>query len=220
MGSPVSASALTASWAGVDVGGRRKGFHVAVVDRERVLELVTIERPDEVAEWLSARRPDLVAVDSPRSAAPLGESSRQGERELARARVCNIRWTPDKPGLASNPVYYEWIIHGLELYDALDRAELEAIECFPTATWSRWAGARGDRRRGEWSQAALESLGLALPARRLSQDDRDAIAAALTARAHTDGATESFGDIVVPLTRTDSITNVFAPAGERVPVLP
>jgi hypothetical protein len=33
---------------------------------------------------------------------------------------------------------------------------------------------------------------------RLSQDDRDAIGAALTARAHGQGETESFGAIVVP----------------------
>jgi predicted nuclease with RNAse H fold len=215
----VSEPAVGRSWAGVDVGGRRKGFHVALVDRGRLLELASLRRTEEVAAWLSARRPELVAVDSPRSAAPPGETSRPGERELARSRVCNIRWTPDEVGLASNPVYYEWIQHGLELYAALDQAGLAAIECFPTASWSRWAGPRGDRRRGEWSQASLESLGLALPARRLSQDDRDAIGAALTALAHADGATEAFGDIVVPLLRTNIDATLSRAPRERVPVL-
>jgi predicted nuclease with RNAse H fold len=200
------------SWAGVDVGGRRKGFHVTLIDRHRVLELTTLARPDEIAAWLATRSPQLVAVDSPRSPAPVGQRSRPDERELTRARVCNIRWTPDEAGLKSNPTYYEWIEHGFELYDAVSRAGLEPIECFPTASWTRWAGRREGRRRGEWSQAALESLGLALPARRLSQDERDAIGAALTARAHADGATEMFGEIVVPRALTP------APP-ERVPVL-
>jgi hypothetical protein len=54
--------------------------------------------------------------------------------------------------------------------------------------------------RGAWSGAALADLDLAgLPDRRLSQDDRDAVAAALVAELHTEGRTRAFGEIIVPV---------------------
>ena len=186
------------TWAGVDVGGRRKGFHCAVVSDTELLELGAARTVEDAVAWLTARRPQLVAVDSPRTPAELGERSRAGERALVAAGICNIRFTPDRAGLAGNPVYYEWIEHGFELYEACVRARLDVIECFPTASWTRWAGARAAARRSDWTHAALLATGLeGLPAR-LTQDERDAVGAALTARAHAHGLTENFGDIVVP----------------------
>ena len=134
------------------MGGRRKGFHCALVDEEA----------------------------------------------LVAAGVCGIRYTPDRARLAGNP-YYEWIEHGFELYDTCRAAGLDVVECFPTASWSRWAGPRLQRARGGWTAAALAQRELRGVPRRLSQDHRDAIGAALTARAHERGETEMFGEIVVPL---------------------
>jgi predicted nuclease with RNAse H fold len=96
-----------------------------------------------------------------------------------------------------NP-YYEWIRHGLELYEALEAAGLPAIECFPTASWTRWAGRRGSTGRARWSAAALTARGLDGLPRRLGQDGRDAIGAALTGRCRDQGRWEAFGRIVVP----------------------
>jgi hypothetical protein len=84
------------------------------------------------------------------------------------------------------------------LYHELRQAELAAIECFPTASRTRWGGSRGKRRRSEWTQAILRRIALLNVPATLSQDNRDAIAAALTARDHDAGKTERFGDIVVP----------------------
>jgi hypothetical protein len=121
-------------------------------------------------------------------------------RELARA-ICGIRWTPERSRLAGNP-YYEWVEHGLELYDALAAAGIardRLLEVFPTAAWTVLAGPRAGRPRSDWSAAALADLGLAgLPSRRLGQDDRDSVAAALVARLHTEGRTRAFGEIIVP----------------------
>ncbi len=146
----------------------------------------------------------MVGVDSPRTCAPPQERSRPDEREFAQAKICNIRWTPPATELAGNP-YYGWIEHGLELYAALAAAlpGTELIEVFPTASWTVWAGPRAGRDRIAWSAAALAAIGPAgLPARRLSQDDRDAVAAALTARLHGEGRARSFGEIVVPAERS------------------
>jgi predicted nuclease with RNAse H fold len=185
------------TWAGVDVGGRRKGFHVAIVDRHRLREPpVNLKDPDEVVVWLRRWRPRLVAVDSPRTPAPPGQRSRQEERAFAGAAICGLRYTPDARAIRAN-AHYEWVAHGLALYDALESAGFVAIECFPTASWTRWYGDR-EGPRAAWSTAALASRRLGHVPPRLSQDGRDAIAAALTARDYKRGRCEAFGDIVVP----------------------
>ena len=116
--------------------------------------------------------------------------------------ICGIRWTPDESKLGANP-YYEWIVCGRELYAALEREgkrhRWKIIEVFPTASWTVWAGRRGKQRRARRTRQALGALALSgLPSRRLNQDDRDAIGAALTARLDSEGRVQTFGEIVVP----------------------
>lgn len=188
-----------ATYAGVDVGGRRKGFDVALIDAVRLTRLERFSDAGEVAAWLRAQAPQLVAVDSPRRPAPPGARSRPDERELA-ATVCGIRYTPDERTLRAphRSDYYGWIRNGLDLYAALERAGLSVIECFPTATWTRLYGPRGTRPRAAWSRDALASVGLQGMRPQTSQDARDAIGAALTARLHAQGRTVRCGLIVVP----------------------
>lgn len=185
-------------WAGVDVGGRAKGFHVAMLGGEGVL--LGPERVATVAEVVALLRtwsPAVIGVDAPCATAPAGATVREDERALARA-VCRIRWTPSREKLDGNP-YYGWVLHGLELHAALDDGPWEVLEVFPTASWTVWGGPRGRRPRGAWSAAVLDRFALdGLPPRRLGQDDRDALAAALTAREHAADRTRRFGAIVVP----------------------
>jgi hypothetical protein len=191
-----------AIFTGVDVGGRRKGFHVAAVEGRRLVAGPRqLRKVDEVLAWIEEIRPRAVGLDSPMTCAPVGEASRTGERALAK-EVCGIRWTPEEGRLAGNP-YYEWIVHGRELYAALEagksRGGWRAVEVFPTASWTIWAGPRGKRRRAGWTREALDDLELeGLPSRRLNQDDRDSIAAALTVQLNGQGRTRSFGEIIVP----------------------
>ena len=100
--------------------------------------------------------------------------------------------------LEGNP-YYEWIVEGLRLYEALAREPVEVIECFPTASWTRWHGSRDGRRRAAWTREALAALELEGVPSRTNQDKRDAIAAALTARDYHQGHFDAFGDIIVPI---------------------
>jgi predicted nuclease with RNAse H fold len=182
-------------WAGVDVGGRRKGFHTAVVDAGGLVAgPIRVAAVEEVEGWLRRFRPKVVAVDSPRSPAPDGSRSRECERDLRRA-VCGIRYTPSEALLADNP-YYAWILNGLELYAVLTRTGSTVIECFPTASFTRWAGVRGRETRARWSRSSLEAFGFPLVPH--GQDGRDALAAALTAQCFDEGSFEAFGDIVVP----------------------
>jgi predicted nuclease with RNAse H fold len=193
-----------AVWAGVDVGARRKGFHVAAVDGRRVVHgPVNVVSVAAAAELLVSLRPVVIGIDSPRRPAPAGSRSRACERSLA-GRVCGIRYTPDADALVSGGSYYAWIRNGLALYAALAGVgaglQCRVVEVFPTASWTRLHGPRGSLPRAAWSHAALASLGLkALPTRRLSQDDRDAIGAAWTARlCSLPDAIEWFGEIAVP----------------------
>jgi predicted nuclease with RNAse H fold len=97
--------------------------------------------------------------------------------------------------------YYAWIIEGLTLFSALAAGIAEVIEVFPTASWTRWHGARGRQTRAAWSRQGLAALGLAGVPARTNQDQRDALAAAVTARQHSLGLTETMGGIVVPAAR-------------------
>jgi predicted nuclease with RNAse H fold len=181
---------------GVDVGGRRKAFDAALVEGQRLIGWRKRQSVDDVVAWAASAKPSVIAIDSPRSCAPPSWTHRPGEKEL-RDAVCGIRWTPSSAKLDGNP-YYEWIVEGLRLYEALRQQSARVIECFPTASWTRWHGARNGRRRSVWTREALAAVELRDVPRRTNQDMRDAIAAALTARDYEQGRFELFGEIVVP----------------------
>ena len=193
-----------ARWIGVDVGGKRKGFDCAVIDGHRLMALLGGLRLEAVIKLVDAERPAVVGIDSPRCCAPTGRTARDGERVLART-ICGIRWTPDRATVEGNP-YYAWILEGLKLFESLADRDVKLIEVFPTASWSRWFGPRGSRSRALWTGQGARRLGLNGIPSRTNQDERDAIAAAVTARQHTDGMTEALGEIVVPTS---------GPAGEQ-----
>jgi len=191
--------------AGVDVGGERKGFHAAarrgcgIVSEPRQCPEAT-----DVVEWVKEIRPTCIAVDSPAKGAPAGETRRRDEAAFAEEKICGIRWTPDEDVMRNRQRdrYYNWILRGFDLYGALNRLEIEVIECFPTATWSICFEPRHGRRRAAWSRDALASLGLSdMPSRRLNQDDRDALGAAYTAMLWTQSPRQARrvgDDLVIP----------------------
>ena|SRR5262245_4192919 len=92
-------------------------------------------------------------------------------------------------------------LRDLTFFDALASHGVEVIEVFPTASWTRWHGKRGSQSRAAWTRQGLAALGLEGVPERTNQDQRDAIAAAMTAHQHSQGLTEAIGDIVVPACR-------------------
>lgn len=97
--------------------------------------------------------------------------------------------------------YYAWIVEGLALFDALATHDVEVIEVFPTASWTRWQGKRSSQTRAAWSRQGLAALGLDGVPPRTNLDQKDAIAATVTARQYTLGLTETLDAIVVPAGR-------------------
>ena len=198
----------------MDVGGRRKGFDVAVIDGRQLIELRDHLDEGGILDLVGEHAPAVVAIDSPRCFAPDGQTSRDGERRLAR-EICGIRWTPDEA--RANGDYYEWIHEGLKLYRALEsQPGPEVIEVFPTASWTRWLGPRGRQSRATWTTDGLTTRDLDGLPTKTNQDQRDAIAAALTARQHTAGATEALGELIVPVSRVSPAS--FDEAVPRLPV--
>ena len=100
----------------------------------------------------------------------------------------------------ANP-YFAWIVEGLALYAALAAADVPVIEVFPTASWTRWHGPRGPLTRAAWTHDGLTRLRMSSVPERTNQDQRDAIAAKMTAQQHTRGLTQEIGEIVVPAGR-------------------
>lgn len=199
----VSTRKAKGPWAGVDVGARNKGFHVAILDQHGyVCGPQRFATGRDVIAWLAAHDPSLVAVDSPRRPAPAGNKSRPEEKQIAR-EVCGIRYTPDRKSLEGGSDYYAWILNGFSLYRSLRQARGAGrpIECFPTATWTRLGGPRGGKPRGTWSAGILAGLGLKGLRSRMNQDERDAVAAAYTAYLADEGMCEEFGDLIVPRPR-------------------
>jgi hypothetical protein len=94
-------------WLGVDVGGKRKGFDVAVVDDRRLLTLAPRLDRHAVIALVQRDTPMVVAIDAPRSCAPDGHTARAGERLTgswtrwsgSRGAASRARWSTS--GLAS-----------------------------------------------------------------------------------------------------------------------
>lgn len=169
---------------------------MALVEDQRLVGLRQRQSVEDVVAWVASAGPSVVAVDGPRSCAAPGRTHRPEEKAL-RDAVCGIRWTPPRSQLDANP-YYEWIVEGLRLYDALASQPVDVIECFPTASWTRWHGPRDGRRRSVWTREGLAALALEDVPPSTTQDMRDAIAAALTARDYEQRRFQAFGEIVVP----------------------
>lgn len=185
-------------WLGVDVGAERKGFDAALIDTQlQLVELGSRLDVGAVAQVIRRNNPEVVAIDSPRVAAADGARHRECEL-LLNSSVCGIRWTPDTKRLGSSP-YYAWILCGLKLYEAVTSIQGPCvIEVFPTASWTRWLDPRfGSRAR--WTREGLRHLPLTGVPARTNQDQRDAIAAALTAWQFSKNQCELFGEIAVPL---------------------
>lgn len=139
-------------FAGIDVGGSSKGFHlVGLCDGDEITSF-RASTPDQAVEKIKQWSTISVAIDAPISWAKDGKS-RACERAL---EVSGIRCfkTPSR-NLAGEKPFYDWVKHGLMLYDALRaagyysickpeglRQEKILMETFPHAIATRLQGAR------------------------------------------------------------------------------
>jgi len=162
---------------GIDVGAEVKGFHVAIVDGDRVIRLFRANNPEQIARELKA--PSVIAIDAPSRALITGPDTRQAERELRQAGY-RIQWTRRQPPAPT------WMENGERLWVTLRAAFPEAtiIETFPTAAWGRLSESALEAPLAVWAEVD----------RATRSDSLDAIVAADVARRWSLGQATAFGN--------------------------
>jgi predicted nuclease with RNAse H fold len=210
-----STDAACITTVGIDVGGPRKGFHaVALRNGAYAGDLASCE-VQQVADWCrSAVQASVIAIDAPCSWSSDGHA-RPCERELMQKGIwcfsspsCQKAHAPHRTG------YYDWMLRGEELYQALEVTHplLSALpltgnacfETFPHAiTWHLRGGNANARAKRSQRRALLAQAGLD-PTPFTNIDLVDAALCALTAhhlasgRPCTGYGVASTGLIVVP----------------------
>jgi predicted nuclease with RNAse H fold len=196
-------------WIGVDVGGDRKGFDLAIIDDAGLLSLRGRLNCADVAGIVEDVNPLVVAIDSPCCCAARGQTTRECERTLAR-RICGIRWTPEAAAVNASD-YYGWVIRGLELYGALQSVAVDVIEVF-----RQRPGPDGSASGGLGRARSGPAMGCPGSAERCADPDQPGPAGCGRGRAHGSPTqcrlTESIGEIVVPLAEAGPSTGQIAPA--------
>jgi methylated-DNA-protein-cysteine methyltransferase related protein len=177
--------------AGIDVSATR-GFDVAILDDERRLTLLAkakdLDAVTVIARGLPAE--SVVAVDAPpapaRGLVADGKRYRVAEQELHKLGV-SLYPTPPSEAEA-----HAWMREGFALFEILAKSGFPAffegparsgvsLEVYPHLTYRTLAGAvRGKVSKIEWSRSALKRRVSGVP-KDATQDQLDAVAAALTA---------------------------------------
>jgi predicted nuclease with RNAse H fold len=124
--------------AGIDIGGRRKGFHAVITNKGQYHSRFKSSSAVEMASWVHSFNPAIIAIDSPCKFAASGKS-RKAERDLMQAGIHSF-FTPVEE-IARNSSFYGWVLNGNELYQSLKYPIFDGdyestgfcIETFPNA---------------------------------------------------------------------------------------
>jgi predicted nuclease with RNAse H fold len=191
------------AFAGVDVGGVRKGFHLAVLRGKTIVSIERLADASLVCRRCLETNAAAVAVDAPCGWSSSGRS-REAERAMSRHGI-RAYSVPAKT-LARLDGFHAWMLQGEAAYAALQphfplwtapAGPSEPPFCFETFPHAitcallgrivRGADKSSDRR------AVLKLAGIQLPQRTLSQDDVDACLCALAAQLAASGDALVFG---------------------------
>ncbi len=191
---------------GIDVGGKRKGFHGVALDGNRMIGKIHSCEVDELIHWCTQDvNADLVSVDAPCRWAKDGKSRPAEQQLMARRIQCYS--TPLRPIAVVHPTnFYGWVLQGEELYAALERhfplytgQKLEVsricFETFPHAiTWHlRGGDAVGElkavQRRELLQEAKIDTASFH------NMDFIDAALCALAAKSFSENDFSLYGEV-------------------------
>ena len=200
---------------GIDVGGKRKGFHAVALRDGKFFEQITSCCPTEIADWCFSINPAVIAIDAPCKWS-LNGSSRLAERDInIGGEIIQCFKTPTCERASNNQSgFFGWVLNGHDLYEALsshyplfdekvNETKRTCIETFPHAVVCTLAGrVVSARLKAKTRREALRNAGYddsELP----NIDFVDAALCAITAKAFLDDKYSCFGDpeegfIVVP----------------------
>jgi len=210
----VMGECIPMTFVGIDVGGRRKGFHAAALRQGAFIDVTKSQDPDVIVQWCLGRHACVVAVDAPCRWSRSG-SSRRAEREMKlNGRIVQCFKTPTRERACSQGTgFYGWVLNGERLYqrllshyllfDGSQQAGMVVLETFPHAVACALKGGASDvRHKLQERRRTLRDRGY--DDRRLSNIDFvDAALCSLTAEAYSNGSWQCFGDeeegfIVIP----------------------
>ncbi|GAB4058413.1 hypothetical protein GCM10028811_08830 [Uliginosibacterium sediminicola] len=193
--------------AGIDVGGPRKGYHLAILRQRQILAVVNSTDPQQILRQCLDAGVSAIAIDAPSqwtSNAASHRTIRSAERALLQAGI-HCFFTPTRERAAANQSgFYEWMFQGEALYQALAAHYPPArqtqpstpfcCETFPHAITHQALGSetRARLKRSQRSQL-LQAIGLADP-QLDSIDTLDATLCALSAQAILQGASQAYGE--------------------------
>jgi predicted nuclease with RNAse H fold len=199
--------------AGIDVGGKAKGFHAVALAHGKYFAQMSSCDPGEVAAWCNRVGARAVGIDAPIDWSKSG-GARCAERELAASKIRCFS-TPSERAAKSHPGdYFGWMLNGAALYkrienhyrrfDGAGSARLPVcFETFPHAVACALAGkVISARNKAVVRRALLSDAGVDTDSLR-SIDAVDAALCALAAVYFFRNEYETYGDrvegfIVVP----------------------
>jgi len=183
---------------GIDVGGRRKGFHAVALREGRFAALLASREAGEVSHWCREQiGAGVIAIDAPcRWSTPEQPGPRPCERELLAAGIRCFPSPTRQAALIHPTDYYGWMLQGEALYRALEASHrllparpqpgepLEEPLCFETfphaISWHLRGGNASAAQKRAQRSALLEQAGID-PAALASIDLIDAALCALAA---------------------------------------
>ena len=202
---PMAATALPDSpvFVGIDVGGVRKGYHLAVLTPDHIVSNESLLHVEAVVNRCRELAPTAIGVDAPCGWSADGRS-REAERALAQ-RSIRAYATPRRD-LANLDGFHAWMRQGEALFAALQshfplwshaaKAPIGSF-CFETFPHAVTCALHGRIVRGKDKAidrpALLAAAGITLSPT-ASQDDVDAALCALTAQKAAAGDFETYGN--------------------------
>lgn len=200
---------------GIDVGGPTKGLHAVALEAGRYRAQFATRDIGELVHWaVHTQQATVIAIDAPCGWSTDGRG-RPAELALMKERIWCFSTPRKETALAHAKGYFNWMLRGMELYDALKQSHPVrdplkpgrshfAFETFPHAiTWHLRGGNANARRKRTERRGLLDRLGIDRTAL-TNIDTVDAALCAYTAHLAATGAAlqvfgeEATGVIVVP----------------------
>lgn len=203
--------------AGVDVGGRKKGFHAVALRGGTYLDQTKSTDATEIAAWCRSIGASLIGVDAPCRWSETGRA-RPAERELMKEGIWCFSTPSQRTALNHPRGHFDWMLRGEALFGQLERhyplllevslntPSPRCFETFPQAVACALAGSVVSAKQKRHVRRSLLTRA-GVDARKLTSIDAvDAALCALSAhylflrrvRCYGDGET---GLIVVPSIR-------------------
>lgn len=156
---------------GIDVGGRRKGFHAVALTDGQYAGCHATTNVDQLVAWCRETNAQTIAIDAPCAWSKDGRA-RPAERQLMAQGIWCFSTTTRERAIAHPKDYYGWMLRGEALFQALKHTHPLGLpspgrkccfETFPHAiAWHLMGGQAVASQKRAQRRALLEEAGVDL----------------------------------------------------------